>query len=418
MASKESSTRKTTKTTKTTNPAKKVAAKVAKKAPTKKREDAASKVKDAVWFRAAGHCELCSRDLTYERLALTPAKLGEVAHILPASPDGPRGTDGRQAASVGELLDRNDPGNLMLLCGVCHDEIDKTPNHYPAEDLTAQHEAFLEAIRFAATRAKAHAGQGFLIQGNHFENLARIDPTQIQTALWRDHIRPLGRPLIIDLPKLDGGVRDDDYYKAVRRRIQHLIDRLLPAAQSEDGDGPVIGVAGIADMPSLMIAGQTLGDRRRRKVYSHDRTTGLAWAGPSAEPKDFGFFFDPQAPGPVALVLEISAPLPLDDVRAAAPDANIARFTAAELSYAYIQNERFIHHFREQLQPYLGVLEAHSQEPIHLFMAIPAALAFELGALLSTNHRHPYRVYDRDDHTKQFRHHLTLARAASGAVAT
>ena len=380
----------------------------APKAPAKKRLEAKSKVKEAVWLRAAGHCELCSRDLTYERLALTPVRAGEVAHILPASPDGPRGTDGQAASSIDELLDRNDPGNLMLLCGVCHDEIDKTPDQYPAADLTAQHEAFLEAIRFAATRAKAHMGQGLLIQGNHFTNLARIDPTQIQSALWRDQIRPLGRPLTIELPPLDGGVRDDDYYKAVRKKIQHVLDRQLPTPQSEDGDGIVIGVAGIADMPSLMLAGQALGDRRRRKVYSQDRTTGLAWADPSAEPTEFHFSFDSQIPGPIALTLEVSAPLPLEEVRAAVPEANIVRFTASEPSYAYVRNERFIHHFREQLQPYLGVLEAHSQEPIHLFMAIPAALAFELGALLSTNHRHSYYIYDRDDHTKQYRLHITL----------
>lgn len=395
-------------TGRTARAAESVRKKLTNKAPTKRREEASPRTKDAVWLRAAGHCELCSRDLSYERLALTPTKLGQVAHILPASPDGPRSTNGEKVASVADLLDRNDPGNLMLLCGVCHEEIDKTPDHYPAEDLTAQHEAFLEAIRFAATRAKAHAGHGVLIQGNHFDSLARIDPTQIQSALWRDQIRPLGRPLIIDLPKLDGGVRDDAYHRAVRKKIEYAIERQLPAAQSEDGDGPVVGVAGIADMPSMMIAGQLLGDRRRRKVYSHDRTTGLVWPDSAAEPMDFVFMFDAQTAGPVALALEISAPLPLDEVRAAVPGINLARFAATEPSYAYIRNEQFIHHFREHLQRCLGVVEAHSPEPIHLFMAVPAALALELGALLSTNHRHPYRVYDRDDHTKQFRHHLTF----------
>ena len=32
-----------------------------------------------------------------------------MSHILPASPDGPRGTNGEKAASVDELLGRNDP---------------------------------------------------------------------------------------------------------------------------------------------------------------------------------------------------------------------------------------------------------------------------------------------------------------------
>ncbi|HFF3760465.1 TPA: HNH endonuclease, partial [Stenotrophomonas maltophilia] len=104
-----------------------------KKAAIKKnREDASPKVKDAVWIRAAGHCELCGRDLSYERLSLSIAKLGEVAHILPASPDGPRGSNGGTVTSLADLSDRNDPGNLMLLCDSCHREIDKTPSFYPA----------------------------------------------------------------------------------------------------------------------------------------------------------------------------------------------------------------------------------------------------------------------------------------------
>ncbi|HHA2422482.1 HNH endonuclease [Stenotrophomonas maltophilia] len=380
-----------------------------KKAAIKKnREDASPKVKDAVWIRAAGHCELCGRDLSYERLSLSIAKLGEVAHILPASPDGPRGSNGGTVTSLADLSDRNDPGNLMLLCDSCHREIDKTPSFYPAEDLTAQHEAFIESIRFAATRAKANQGQGVLIQGNHFETLARIDPTEIQTALWRDRTRPVGRPLIIDLPRLDGGVRDDAYYVAVRKKLKYSIDRDIPSTQSDDGDGLVLGIAGIADMPSMMLAGQAIGDRRRRKLYSSDRKTGLVWPDISAKPKDFKFEFEKIDAGPVAFLLEISVVLSTDAIHAATTVGSIARFTASDPSYSYIRNGEFIDHFREQIQPALGIIEAHTAEPIHLFMAIPAALAFELGALLSTNHRHKYIVYDIDDQSKTYRQHTTI----------
>lgn len=373
------------------------------------RRNAKQRVIDAVWIRAAGHCELCSRDLTYDRLGLTLARLGEVAHILPASPNGPRDTDGQQKNSQDDLYDCNDPGNLMLLCPSCHTDIDKTPDNYPANDLTAHHEAFLGSVSFAAARAKYNEAQGLLIHSQHLPSLTRIDPSQLQSAMWRDRLRPLARPAILTLPPLDGGARDDAYYVTVRRRVQRFLDTDLPLTRSEDGDGPQLGVAGIADMPSLMIVGEAIGDRRRRKLYSYDRETGLMWSDANAEPKDFDFTFAPDVPGPIVLALQISALLPLREIlEAAPPNANVAHFIASEPVYSYVKNERFIGHFRDQLQKKLSVLEAHTSEPIHLFMSIPAALAFELGALRSTNHRHRYVVYDRDDLTKKFRPHVIL----------
>lgn len=373
------------------------------------RRDAKRRVIDAVWIRAAGHCELCSRDLTYDRLGLTLAKLGEVAHILPASPNGPRDKDGQQKDSQDDLYDCNDPGNLMLLCPSCHTDIDKTPDNYPANDLTAHHEAFLASVSFAAARAKYNEAQGLLIHSQHLPSVTRIDPSQLQSAMWRDRLRPLGRPLVLTLPHLDGGARDDAYYVTVRKRVQRFLKDDLPLTQSEGGDGPQLGVAGIADMPSLMIVGEAVGDRRRRRLYSYDRETGLMWPDANAEPKDFDFTFNPKAPGPLVLALHISALLPLPEILdSAPPDANIAHFIASEPSYGYVKNERFIGHFRDELQKKLSILEAHTPKPIHLFMAVPAALAFELGALRSTNHRHRYVVYDRDDLTKKFRPHVIL----------
>lgn len=372
-----------------------------------KRIGSGDKAKDAVWIRAAGHCELCSKDLTQDRITLTRKKLGEVAHIFPASPDGPRGSDGHTVASVEALTD--DPGNLMLLCGSCHTEIDKTPEGYPASDLTAQHELFLAAIRFAAESAHANPGAGLVVLGRHFSTKVRIDPSQLQAAMWRDSIRPLRPPHVVELPELDREGRDDRYYRNVRERLEDQIGRELTHARGVLGDEPWIALAAIADIPSLMILGQVIGDRRRRRIYSLNRDTGLRWSDPNALPEPFsiGEVPDDQA-GPLALVLSISAEVPDRDVLAALPNAKIVCFNAAEPAYGYVKNEKFIGHFRDQLQRTLSELEARSPDPIHIFAAIPAALAVEFGALLSTNHRHGYRIYDRDPPTNVFRFHLSL----------
>jgi hypothetical protein len=54
------------------------------------------------------------------------------------------------------------------------------------------------------------------------------------------------------------------------------------------------------------------------------------------------------------------------------------------------------------LQARLSQLEAESDQPIHVFAAIPAALGIEFGALLSTQHAHRYVIYDREGESNAF----------------
>ena len=298
----------------------------------------------------------------------------------------------------------------MLLCGSCHTSIDKTPAGYPASDLTTQHNAFLEAIRFAASAAHTNSGAGLIVLGRHFSTKVGINPSQLQAAMWRDHLRPLRAPLTVELPELGEEGRDARYYRNVRTKLEDQIARELSHARGILGDEPCIGVVAIADMPSLMILGQVLGDRRRRKIYSSDRSTGLAWPDLDAKPAPFIIDLEDDDHGsrPTALVMSISADIPDRDIRSVLPNAAIARFSASERSYSYLKNFEFVGHFRDQLQGQLSVLEARSSQPINVFLAIPAALAIEFGALLSTNHRHSYRIYDRDRPTDEFRQHLAL----------
>ena len=78
-------------------------------------------------------------------------------------------------------------------------------------------------------------------------------------------------------------------------------------------------------------------------------------------------------------------------------------------SYAMVQNRRVIHAFRDALQTHLSRLEAMTADTIHMFAAIPAALAIEFGALLTTQHQHTYLIFDRDkDNQNRFTPTLQL----------
>jgi hypothetical protein len=118
---------------------------------------------------AAGHCERpgCPTGFLWHELADGSAvRLGEVAHIVAASAEGPRGdaeSDDRDLVAY---------GNLMFLCPTCHTIVDGAPEEYTAEILTrwkTDHEVRLSEILGVAryeTRDQARAHLVPLLEEN------------------------------------------------------------------------------------------------------------------------------------------------------------------------------------------------------------------------------------------------------------
>nr|WP_258197278.1 MULTISPECIES: HNH endonuclease signature motif containing protein [Pseudomonas] len=151
------------------------------------RYDTDDVTKRVVWTQAAGHCELCGTDLMYDYRAGKPMKWGEVAHILPASPKGPRGRSDHDEAKAASLT--NDPANLMLLCPGCHDKIDRDAEGYPESDLSGLHQAYLERVRLAATTPDGGRAIPVIVQSQHFATNNDIPVRDLLVAMssecWR-----------------------------------------------------------------------------------------------------------------------------------------------------------------------------------------------------------------------------------------
>ena len=203
--------------------------------------------------------------------------------------------------------------------------------------------------------------------------------------------------------------RDAGYWQAIKDLITEKLEAGLARRGGQFGDKPALAMVGLADIPALFFLGQTIGDRYKRFQYSFNREHILRWPDTDALPPAFISSELPQGEGPVALVLSLSAAVPRGDVTAALPGARIVEFTVPEPSYAMVTNRRVIHAFRDELQKLLSQLEATTTQAIHVFAAVPAALAIEFGALLTTQHQHPYIIFDRDkNNANQFRPMLSI----------
>jgi len=382
--------------------------------PTQGRYNTNLETKMIVWVQSAGHCELCGSNLTKDYRAGTRMKWGEVAHILPASPKGPRGTEGHDNTTAQERT--NDPANLMLLCPNCHDKIDRDADGYPQADLSGLHDAYLTRIRLAATTPDGGRAIPVIVLSQHFATTNDIQSRDLLVTMSAEGLTAIDDPIRIVFPAPGPRGRDYIYWAQIKDKILYELERQLNRRGGLHSDTPTLAVVGLADIPALILLGQAIGDRSKRLLFSYHREHQLRWADQSATPPQFLFTPPPQGDGPVALVLSISAQIPHRDVTATLQNARIAELTIPEPSYMMVQNRRVIHAFRDALQIRLSQLEAMTTAPICVFSAIPAACAIEFGALLTTQHQRRYDIFDRDKNSdNQFKPALQLGLTAQEA---
>ncbi len=147
-----------------------------------------------LWADSAGYCQnpVCRLPLFVDLDSGGVAHFGEIAHVIAASVDGPRGDTSMDEASLGAW------DNLILLCANCHTVADKKPEDHPVELLRGWKEARSASVEAAlgiaafATRAEARAAVEPYADQNRFlhrnigpDNEYRFDPAAEEAAVWR-----------------------------------------------------------------------------------------------------------------------------------------------------------------------------------------------------------------------------------------
>lgn len=365
-----------------------------------KRFDVPERVAQLVWIRAAGHCEQCGADLTVDLRSGRRVKLGDVAHIQPASIGGPRAPINFTPEEAKRLS--SDPENLMLLCPGDHRRTDRSPDTYPIGDLEQHHRTHIEQIRHAARRGETQRAEGLIILGQHWATENVLRPRDLLDAMLSESLWAESQPVVHVLPSPGRAGRDEQYWLEVERSIDEKLEDRLDRRTSRHGDPTYLCVAAVADIPSLIRVGRQLGDRSNRILFSRDRQHILRWPDLAAAPPAFAASAPQPGSGPIALVLSLSAVVPDRDVERALPGARIATLTTPQPRYDLLRNRAAIDAFRAAVQPLLSELEAATSEPLHVFGAVPAAIALEFGALLSTKHAHRMVIYDREGGSNEF----------------
>ena len=337
-------------------------------------------VRYELWARAAGRCEFrgCNKLLYKDSLTQKQSNLATIAHIVAWTPSGPRGDEQRSAKLATDI------GNLMLCCKKHGDMIDKKSlvDEYPEElliEFKKEHEKRVRMLTEAAEDAQTHV---LLIQ-------AAIDQKEFsisQKAAFRAILPryPAEEEAeVVDLSGLAVVPTSDAFFSLTATAISNAIG---PWRRRLKGKVKRLSLFALAPVPLLVHLGYLLGDIQAVDLFQRHRDTqDWRW---KEEERAEETLYEITVPdqeedrGPLGLVIEISSRIseqPITEVLG--EGARLYRISASHPSPDFLKSRKRLEIFGYEVRKLLEeIRERHEHgERIHVFAAVPAPVAVELG---------------------------------------
>ncbi len=349
-----------------------------------------------IYTVAGGQCSFlcCPRSVIYESLTKKKTRLGNIAHIVADSVDGPRGDDPLP------LSERAKKENLMLMCTEHHDFIDKKENvpDYPVpllREYKRRHEAHISRMVQVQLTDKTYAVR---IQGMIRSKTTDISDAEIRLAVLEQEKRHVEEIIDIDLRSIPD-TADAAYWNICRQTItQHVQQRLEPILTRK---GARFSVFGLARIPLLCHFGHVLGDKVATTFYAKHKDDGEAWSWPTSAPAvEFEVLVHgkPNAER-AALFARVSGgdlsrlPISKDDL------VYEIRPIDVEPSYMLMRSSQTLSNFRTAYQKYMSMFESSNRptRTIDYFLAVPAPIAILCGREVPRDVGPLPRIFDRID---------------------
>jgi hypothetical protein len=335
-----------------------------------------------LWTRSGGRCQYigCNADLLGDIVSGTKSfNRAYIAHIVAASPDGPRGDPVRSP----RLAD--DVENLMLLCDTHHRLIDRDKAaEHPEQmllDMKHDHEMRVANVLSVNPVQTSHALR-------YAARIGALESPVAQEVIFRDmlpEVHPVGWRSI-DIELVGSHLTDDkpEYWKLQRDNLRRSL-KDQTSGRIERQDIKHLSVFALAPMPLLIELGRLLGDKVPVAIRQlHRNPKGWRWQNDRPP-----IVFRTARPGSekmtskvVALKLSISATI--DNARIAAVLGGEVPFWTIEVDSPHndiLRSPRDLAEFGDLAHRTFNAIKAvHGESAeIHVFPAIPVSAAIELG---------------------------------------
>jgi hypothetical protein len=355
------------------------------------------KIQSALWARAGGRCQYrgCNEEQVGDLISgREDATFGFIAHIVGDSVEGPRG-DAVRSPLLARSLD-----NLMLMCARHHKLIDvvDVAGHPEAVLLAmkAEHESRIQVVTAIDADRASHV---IRFGANIGENEALVSTKAIFAAMPPQHHPASGQT--IDLELVGCAYKDDEpaYWIFQRDNLRRQFEAKV-RGRVERQEVRHFSVFALAPQPLLIELGRLLCDIIPATVRQRHREPAT-WAWQADQPPIAFTVSDAAhgAAGQVALKLGISATVADERItKVLGEGAAIWSVTAANPHNDILRRPEDQAAFRQLMRSLFDRIKAAHREGaiIHVFPAMPASLAVELGRVWMPKSDLAMTIYDNN----------------------
>ena len=351
------------------------------------------KIKLELWIKSAGRCEFsgCNEPVWYNGLTLSDGNFAEVAHIIGASQDGPRGNKDSEDL-------QQEFSNLMLLCSKCHKEIDDNEDKYPADLLRTWKKEHEDRISLITSIKQNHHSHIVTYKANVGQHSPTFDFKYLANYLLPNYYP--AQTIDIQLGLEDSPFRDkDDFFFEVELKAleTNFAQRLAPLLSQNQINH--ISLFAFAPMPLLIKLGTLLNDIHNVDIHQ-----------PVRNPKTWnllnnGLYENYQIIEPdkiydkVALNISLSASIENNRItNILGEDCSIYTLTIDKPFNDFLKTKEQLNEFSRIIRTLFNQikLKCSSATPLSIFPAMPIATAIELGRCWMPKADMPLIVYDEN----------------------
>lgn len=356
--------------------------------------------------------EGCGVDLSTHLAESQSANYAYLAHIVAASPDGPRG----DALWSGPLADDND--NIMLLCDKCHRLVDRVdPDAYPREVLEEMRRRQVAEVKRLLDTLAYPAAQMLSIGGNIVGQNVQFDQKAAEEAMWHRKLRATTSPYTFSR---NAGflwkTTTPNYWETLFESLKHEIPALkgLLDGSSRGGAHPLpLAVFPLHNTSVQVLTGRILGESGTVQIFQFHRNevagrAGGQWRWPEGytEPAEGKFkvkelrpFQDGDTEATLLVYLSWNIPqaeLPLqlfDGVNFVLPTLEVTVDTPSHAAISHpVDLELAGKAFDAALQK---IQDEWRVRRFHLVVIAPSSACMRLGQKLQARHQPSVVLYER-----------------------
>lgn len=356
-------------------------------------------VKLRLWGKAGGRCQYtgCNQPLYRDSLTKAEFNVAYIAHIVADQEDGPRGDPVLSPLLAKDII------NLMILCDAHHRLVDIAEvERHTVEVLRGMKQRHEQRIELLTSIDEDRESEVLLYWAKIGEHNPCIDRKAAVAAMVPELFPASAWP--IELGRDNSSLTDgeEDFWKA---EIQHLRRQFKLRVEPLVDGGKIkhFSIFGLAPMPLLMELGKLVSDLPAAQVFEcHREPPGWKW-----QPLNGPFSFSLIPPDPaaqslkrVALVLSLSAQIIHSRVhQVLGTNVAIWEITHLQPKPGFLKAKEQLIEFRETMRLAFNRIKAmHGQDAeLHVFPAVPAAAAVEVGRVWMKKADLPFRVYDQNN---------------------